>query len=192
MRKQDGICGRGGVRMAVNHNESTKVHHVHFYGMMSDEQKQILKEIERVTEKSEWEGISGVYCIGSVKVEGRDMLGVYVGQFNEQLPEEKRKFEFDVNDIHYTVSKCPVIFIDSIQNKEPHQFAFIILHELGHHVDRIKNGITLKQGVKRYEMFADQYALERLSKIKEMDSRPLMRSCLKGDSQIVVVSNKIK
>ncbi|MEK1831632.1 hypothetical protein AAAC51_30445 [Priestia megaterium] len=59
---------------------------------MSAKQKAALQEIANVTDEKDWDGLKGVYCLGSVKVQGKDVLGVYYGQFNDNLPKESANF----------------------------------------------------------------------------------------------------
>ncbi|TYR79411.1 hypothetical protein FZC66_14995 [Priestia megaterium] len=153
--------------------EVITVHGIKFYGVMNKKQKAILKEVEKVTDSIDWQGIKGVYCLGSVKVQGRDVLGVYFGQFNEKLSSKQKRLQFEINYVKYTVTECPIVFIDTIKNKKPHQFAFIVLHELGHHVDRMQNGATLREGNEQQELFANTYALEKFVKMEGMHSKRL-------------------
>ncbi|MEB4857441.1 ImmA/IrrE family metallo-endopeptidase [Priestia megaterium] len=156
-------------------SEKIQIHGVTFHGVMSAKQKAALHEIANVTDEKDWDGLKGVYCLGSVKVQGKDVLGVYYGQFNDNLPKEKRKLQFEIDYIKYTVTECPIVFIDTTKNKKPHQFAFIILHELGHHVDRMTNGTLLKEGNRTQEMFANTYALEKYSKIEKFQTKKLKK-----------------
>lgn len=135
--------------------------------MLSKKQRAILKEIEKVTAPEEWNGLKGVYCLGSVKVQGRDVLGVYYGQFPKQTSSKKQALQFEINYKKYTVTECPIVFVDTMKNKKAHQFAFIVLHELGHHVDRTQNKSVLREGNKQQELFANTYAIERFYKWKE-------------------------
>lgn len=73
-------------------DEPVAVHGVLFYGLLSKKQRAILKEIEKVTAPEEWNGLKGVYCLGSVKVQGRDVLGVYYGQFPKQTSSKSKLY----------------------------------------------------------------------------------------------------
>ncbi|MCA1202110.1 ImmA/IrrE family metallo-endopeptidase [Priestia flexa] len=154
-------------------DEPVAVHGVLFYGLLSKKQRAILKEIEKVTAPEEWNGLKGVYCLGSVKVQGRDVLGVYYGQFPKQTSSKKQALQFEINYKKYTVTECPIVFVDTMKNKKAHQFAFIVLHELGHHVDRTQNKSVLREGNKQQELFANTYAIERFLQMEGMESKQL-------------------
>ncbi|MDT2047975.1 ImmA/IrrE family metallo-endopeptidase [Priestia flexa] len=154
-------------------DEPVAVHGVLFYGLLSKKQRAILKEIEKVTPPEAWNGVKGVYCLGSVKVQGRDVLGVYYGQFPKQTSAKKQALHFEINYKKYTVKECPIVFIDTMKNKKAHQFAFIVLHELGHHVDRTQNQVVLREGNKQQELFANTYAIEHFLQIEGMESKQL-------------------
>jgi hypothetical protein len=134
------------------------IFNVKVIGNLNNSQIKALKEIELVTTESNWEGIEGVYCDDGVVVNDQSLLGYYMTSYPNDL-------RFDVDGITYSNFKHSIILIDSGETEQPHQFAFILLHELGHHVDRISNNKTLRVGTKDDEIEAHKFAIKRYRKM---------------------------
>ncbi|MFA1509925.1 ImmA/IrrE family metallo-endopeptidase [Priestia aryabhattai] len=146
-----------------------EIHGVPIVGSIPNQYIDTVKFVEDITSKEMWDGIKSVYINEDIvsketyfEKRNGTHLGIYLTE--ELISEEVGFVEFTLIDknkksTHYELfeSDLPSIIVNAGFLYEPYWFSIILLHELGHHLNR---EAEKTQTEKEYEINAHLFALD--------------------------------
>ncbi|MEA1004906.1 hypothetical protein U6X16_04220 [Bacillus velezensis] len=163
-----------------------EIHGVKVYGDITPLATDVLYKLEKTLDKKYWKGLKAIHINQNdyVKAQDRDndkLLGTYFRLEDISL-EDKAVGEIILNyetpyekTIKINKGEIPLICINTGFSSDPYYFAFVLLHELGHHNNFEKEK---KLSHKQNEINAHLFAMEHVSRanIFQQDFEVLLTS----------------
>lgn len=146
------------------------IHGIPIVGKIPEKYINTLKYLEELTEARLWKGLKSIYINeyeASREVFEANKHDLALGNYLKPAWKEEGQFiKLDLFDKNKNVTRyelfkkdLPAIAIEAGFIYEEYWFAVVLLHELGHHVNREKE---LKQNEDEYEVAANLFALKYL------------------------------
>jgi hypothetical protein len=133
-----------------------KLHTVEIYGKMEQNKEELIYRIENLMNPSDLTMLKGIYCISELHLEDKEIPGIWIREYDDPL-------EFIIDGDQLQVNDFPIIIIDrdlTIEN-----FAFVLLHEIGHHKNEFLDGKE-RYDIKEKEINAHLYALNLFNRLE--------------------------